>query len=200
MDIQVSEEPMTSLAELARVPIAFKVDRILDVTVQDGGLRRFTLSERSIDAPYVKNYDAIAGEGPNDWAKRFETAHWGLVVSRASGRCVGGAVVAFMTAGIAILEGRTDLAVLWDIRVAPELRGQGVGSSLFQAAEAWAAAKGCRQLKVETQNVNVAACKFYTRQGCVLGAIHRLAYPELPDEVQMLWYKNLSVPPLSGRP
>jgi hypothetical protein len=28
-------------------------------------------------------------------------------------------------------------------------------------------------------------------KGCVLGAIHRFAYPELPNETQLLWYKNL---------
>ena len=47
-------------------------------------------------------------------------------------------------------------------------------------------------MKVETQNVNVPACRFYARQGCVLGAINRFAYPDLPDEVQLLWYKTLS--------
>jgi hypothetical protein len=27
--------------------------------------------------------------------------------------------------------------------------------------------------------------------GCVLGAIHRHAYPDLPDETQLLWYRAL---------
>lgn len=66
-----------------------------------------------------------------------------------------------------------------------------MGSTLFRAAEAWARARGCRQLKVETQNVNVAACRFYARQGCVLTSVHHNAYPGLPDEIQLLWYKNL---------
>jgi hypothetical protein len=52
-------------------------------------------------------------------------------------------------------------------------------------------ARECRQLKVETQNINVPACRFYARQGCVLGVIDRFAYPTLPDEVQLLWYKDL---------
>ena len=38
---------------------------------------------------------------------------------------------------------------------------------------------------------NVAACRFYVRQGCTLGAVNRLAYPNLPNEIQMLWYKDL---------
>ena len=67
-----------------------------------------------------------------------------------------------------MLEGRHDLAVLWDIRVAPSSRRRGVGAALFCAATEWAAATGYQELKVETQNVNVAACRFYGRHGCEL--------------------------------
>ncbi|HEX5869268.1 MAG TPA: GNAT family N-acetyltransferase, partial [Longimicrobium sp.] len=116
---------------------------------------------------------------------------WVLLGARIGGRLVGGAAVAFGTPGLLMLEGRRDLAVLWDIRVAPEARGRGVGSALFQAAGAWAAARECRQMKIETQNINLPACRFYARQGCVLGAIHRFAYPDLPHEVQLLWYRDL---------
>jgi GNAT superfamily N-acetyltransferase len=191
MDIQLSEEPLSALAELASVSTAFEVSRILDVTVQDAAPGRFSLSERKLDVPYVKDYDAIEGEGPNHWARRFDLSNWGLILARAGGRCVGGAAIAFDTPGLAMLEGRGDLAVLWDLRVEPKRRGQGVGSALFQSGEAWATAKGCRQLKVETQNINVAACRFYSRQGCTLGAINRCAYREFPGEVQMIWCKEL---------
>jgi hypothetical protein len=51
--------------------------------------------------------------------------------------------------------------------------------------------RGCRRLKVETQNTNVPACRLYASQGCTLGAIHRFAYPELPEEIQLLWYKDV---------
>ena len=27
--------------------------------------------------------------------------------------------------------------------------------------------------------------------GCKLGAINRMAYPQLPDEIQLLWYKEI---------
>ena len=90
-----------------------------------------------------------------------------------------------------MLENRTDLTVLWDIRIHPDYRRQGIGQALFRAAETWARSRGCRQLKVESQNVNLPACRFYAKQGCVLGAIDRFAYADLPDEVQLLWYKDL---------
>ena len=92
---------------------------------------------------------------------------------------------------IDMLEGRDDLAVLWDIRVIEELRGHGIGSELVAVGEAWARDRGCRELKVETQDINVAACLFYHRQGFVLRGINPSAYPGLPQETQLLFYKEL---------
>jgi GNAT superfamily N-acetyltransferase len=190
MEVEVTEEPAAALAELARIPISFEVRSVLDVTGpgEGGG---FVLAERSLSAPWVKDYDAIGGEGPTRWAHRFDLSSWGFLSARVDGRPVGAAVVAFDTPGVEMLEGRRDLAVLWDLRVAPDARGRGVGSALFRAAEAWARARGCTELKVETQSINVPACRFYAGQGCVLRAANRRAYPELPDEIQLLWYKEL---------
>lgn len=192
MIIEVSEEPITALEDYAGIPIAFEVDAVLDVTEKGGDRCKFVLLERVLDIPYMKDYDAVDGEGPLHWASRFDMSGWGLFTARVDSQRVGGAAVVFNTPGLDMLEGREDLAVLWDIRVSPEARGHGVGSTLFRAAEAWARDRGCRQLKVETQNINVRACKLYMRQGCVLMTANRFAYPELPDETQLLWYKDLS--------
>lgn len=189
MDIEIEEEPLTSLAEYARISIAFEVDRVFEVTAREEGLGGLVLSERKLGARYVKDYDEI--ENPTRWARRFDLSNWGLLIAHSQGRRIGGVVIAFDTRSIVMLEGRKDLAVLWDIRVDANWRRQGVGAALFRAAEQWARARGCEWLKIETQNVNVPACKFYVKQGCTLGAIHRFAYPDLPDEIQLLWYKAL---------
>ena len=191
MTIEIAEEPMTALPEYARVPIVFTVDRVLDVTARGDDPAAFELSERRLEVPYEKDYDACDGEGPLQWARRFDLSNWALLTARAATRIVGGAAVAFDTPGLTMLEGRRDLAVLWDIRVTPDARRQGVGAALFERAEAWARQQGCRQLKVETQNTNVRACRFYERQGCQLRAVHHAIYLELPDEIQLLWYKDL---------
>lgn len=192
MRVEVSEQPLTALDEYDSIPISFQVSRILDVVEQDKNLDKFILTERALDVPYVKDYDAIEGERPHQWASRFDISNWGVFKAQVDGRRVGGAVAAFNTPGLLMLGGRVDVAVLWDIRVSPEMRGKGVGSALFRAVESWAKARGCRHLKVETQNINVEACRFYARQGCVLTTIDSYAYPELPGEVQLLWHKVLS--------
>jgi ribosomal protein S18 acetylase RimI-like enzyme len=93
-----------------------------------------------------------------------------------------------------MLAGRKDLAVLWDLRVHPEFRRRGIGARLFLAAAAWARERDCVQLDVETQNVNVPACRFYRRSGCRLSRIDRFAY--WPDracrqEILLVWSLEL---------
>jgi ribosomal protein S18 acetylase RimI-like enzyme len=83
--------------------------------------------------------------------------------------------------------------VLWDLRVASDARGKGVASALLRALEAKAETEGLVELKVETQNINVPACRFYAKSGFRLGAIDRSAYPTLPGEIQLLWYKSVRV-------
>jgi GNAT superfamily N-acetyltransferase len=94
------------------------------------------MTERVVDPPYVKDYDAV--EGPTSWPTRFDISRWRLIAARVDGRRVGGAAIAFDTLGVRMLGGRRDVALLWDLRVAPDLRGRGVGTALFRAAERWA--------------------------------------------------------------
>ncbi len=153
-----------------------------------GGL---SLVEAQVDPPWVKDYDAESG--PLSWAREVDLTSWGILSAWAkNGERIGGAAVAWGSRDVAMLDGRTDLAVLWDIRVRPDARSRGVGTALFRAAEQWAAARDACWLKVETQNINVPACRFYMRMGCTLGAINRFAYPSLPEETQLLWYKRLA--------
>lgn len=191
MTVRIRQEPPTALAEYARVPIAFEVRERLAVVAADAGLGGLRLAAEPVAAPYVKDYDAQPGNHPAQWADRFDLRTWGILSAWSDGVRAGGAVVAWGASDVDLLDGRTDLALLWDLRVDPSRRGRGVGTALFRAAEAWALARGARWLKVETQNVNVAACRFYAARGCTLGAIHRHAYPTLPDEAQLLWYRAL---------
>jgi GNAT superfamily N-acetyltransferase len=190
MSVEVSEERPVNLEDYAQIRMSLEVLQVLDVVALNDGLGGFTLSERKLQVPYLKDYDAI--ENPLQWPRSFDMSNWGVFVARSESLRLGGAIVAFDTAGLTMLEDRRDIAVLWDIRVAAEARGQGVGTTLFRAVEKWAVAQGCRKLKVETQNINVPACRFYAKQGCVLRAIHRFAYPEFPNEAQLLWYKDLT--------
>jgi len=184
---------MTSLADYARIPIDFEVSRILDVTPPGGDATGFLYSERAVDESFMKDYDAAEENGPLSWPDRFDLSNWALFAARVEGNRVGGAVVAFRTPGAAMLDGRNDLAMLWDIRVAPEMRNHGVGSALLAVVEEWIVERGAKSLKVETQNINVPACRFYECRGFVLRAANEDAYPDFPEEIQLLWYKDVPV-------
>lgn len=188
MNVQIVEETAASLKEYGAVSIAFRVASRFRVDSHG------ELVEEAIP-PYVKDYDALTEEGPLSWTRRWDVGTWAFLaayddVSR-NPRRIGGAAIAWNTPGVNLLQGRDDLAVLWDLRVHPGYRRHGVGARLFDHAVNWSRQRGCRQLIIETQNINVAACRFYERQGCWLGEVNPFAYPHLPDEVQLLWYLDL---------
>lgn len=190
MNLEIVEESMEVLPEYGTVPIAFLVKSQLKVEVVQGGLGGFALREEPV-TPYLKDYDALDGEGPRRWSTYWDIHNWGILSAFDGSKRIGGATIAWNTPGVNMLQGQVDLAVLWDLRIAPDYRGQGIGSRLFNHALTWARERGCRQFKVETQNINVPACRFYASQGCELGAIHRYSYGADLKEVQLLWYKTL---------
>jgi GNAT superfamily N-acetyltransferase len=197
MRIETSPLTPATLTEYATIPIRFEVRSRLRVVEEAGGLAGLRLIAEPVQPPYVKDYDAgEAGEpcGPLRWPLQFDVSRWALFLARSGDLPVGGATLAHATPAVHLLDGRSDLAVLWDLRVRPGWRGQGIGTALFGHAAAWARERACRQMKVETQNINVPACRFYSARGCHLGAIHRHAYaasPALADEVMLLWYLDL---------
>ncbi|MGC9349294.1 MAG: GNAT family N-acetyltransferase [Anaerolineae bacterium] len=190
--IEIDEIGPDRLGDYAEVSAAFKVTSVLEIELVDQGLGGILLWEH-VAPPYEKDYDALDG-GPVTWAETFDVRNWGFLLASDGNRPVGGAVIAYRTPEVRMLEERDDLGVLWDLRVAPDDRGEGVGHALFWAAAHWCEARGCRQMKIETQNTNVPACRFYRRQGCELGQIHRYAYDrdsDVADEVMLIWYLAL---------
>lgn len=186
----IREEPIEDLDRHGEISIAFEVTAVLAVELVEAGLGGLRLAEQPVDVPWVKDYDATDG-GPMRWASRFDVSNWGLLAAHDGDRRVGGSAIAFDTPTVHMLRGRRDLAVLCDLRVANDVRRGGVGTALFRASEAWARERGCVGLEVETQQVNVPACRFYARMGCSLAAVDRYAYPEMSDEVRLIWRRDL---------
>lgn len=189
--LTVRTESIADLDRHGEISVAFEVKSALEVELIEEGLGGLRLAERAVDEPWVKDYDALDG-GPARWAARFDVRNWGLIGAYEEDRRIGGAVIAFDTPGVEMLRGRRDVAVLWDLRVAPGARRSGAGAGLFDAARAWALGRGCRRLEVETQQINVSACRFYRRMGCSLAAVDRFAYNELPAETQLIWHLDLN--------
>ncbi len=195
--VELSAEGPDIYEEYIRVPMYVDVDSILDLESMDNGNQGFMLTEKKMASPYRKVYEDTE-DSPIPRNGRWDLSNWGFFAARKDGVLIGGCVVAMKTEQIHMLEGRSDMAVLWDIRVHPQQKHLGIGTKLFQMARGHAEAGGCNWMKIETQNVNVSACRFYRRQGCHLGGIVRHAYREYPEEVQLLWYLPLSIERTGG--
>lgn len=183
------------IGRYASIPIAFEGKSILRIAPLGSGLEGLHMVEEQVDPPFQKDYDRMGGDtGPASWVEEIGPDRLSLYLAEEAGRPAGGIALMLDTTGFFIHEGRRELALLWDIRVLPELRSRGIGRQLFQFAASMARDHGCRQLKIETQNTNVAACRFYAAMGCTLGAIHRFAYagvPQAAQEAMLLWYFDL---------
>lgn len=191
MELLIREDSLGSLVDYASIPIAFEVKSRLGIHLVDSGLGGIRLVEETVVA-YVKDYDSMPGERPASWPQRFNTEDWAVIAAFDGATRVGGAVIAWNTPGVDMLHGRDDLAVLWDIRVHPDWRGRGVGRALFDEVVRWAVARNCASLEIETQDINVPACRFYHRQGCTLKSFTIDAYPDAPGEAQLIWQLALS--------
>ena len=183
------------LNEYAKIPMTVLVESIFKVDIIDGGLGGFQLSEQPVQTPWLKNYDEEGGDtNVAGWLKQFDVSNWSFLLAEVDGRIAGGATIASRTDGVHMLDSRDDLGVLWDLRVDDAFKRQGIGAALFRAAVDLCASAGLRQVKIETQNVNVPACRFYASQGCDLGVIHRYGYrghPGVGHEAMLLWYLTL---------
>jgi len=187
----IRAEPIDGLERHGEISIAFEVKTELRMELLDAGLHGILLTEQPVHPSWMKDYDAADG-GPKRWTKRFDVSNWGLLGAYTEDRRIGGAVIAFDTSDVYMLRGRRDLAVLWDLRVVDDARRSGAGTALFRASEEWARARECTALEVETQQVNVPACRFYTHMGCTLASVDRYAYAELPQETRLIWRRQLN--------
>lgn len=177
------------LKKYHEIPSWVEVRSKLEAEVVDEGLGGMVLRERSVGSPYVKNYEDTGR--PVSWIKDFNAENWVVFLAAEGLKTIGGLTIACRTPEVRMLNGRDDLACVWDIRVRPEYKYQGIGTELFKKAMKWSRDNGFKQLCVETQNVNIPACRFYLKLGCKLGAVNCYAYPEHPEETQLIWFMDL---------
>lgn len=174
-----------------RIPMLIHVKSILALEKIENGLGGIILRETPVDE-YIKDLGVY--EQAVKYAEEFDITNWGFFMVFDNEVPIGGATVASRTENVNMLDGRDDLAVLWDIRVDDRYKGQGIGTRLLNMAIEWSRSRGFRQMKIECQNNNVQACRFYRKHGAVLGKIDEYAYyndADVKNEVQLVWYLDL---------
>ena len=186
-NIKYGEIGIDQLDEYGNIPFYYDTNKKYELIKIDNGLGgiKFEL----VDVPeFHKDF----GTRTSRWKELFDLKNWKFFVAyNEENKMIAGCVVATKTNNCIMLEKRDDLAVLWDIRVSDKYKHQGIGQKLFNMAKEYAVNNGFKQLKVECQNTNPAAVNFYHKQGMILRAINEYAYPDCPNEVQLLWYLDL---------
>ena len=83
-------------------------------------------------------------------------------------------------------------AFIEGLYVAKIARGNGVGIALLERAVSWAKESKLKGLALETQDINVLACRFYAKHGFKIGGINTMLYKNfekpLSDEIAIFWY------------
>lgn len=109
--ILVFEEPTRKvLKEYSNISIEYKVDSVYNLEWKNNGLGGIMIVEEAID-PYYKNYDSI-DDNPSLLLEEFNLENWSVVSAFDGDTRIGGAIIAYNTEGVNMLEGRDDLVII----------------------------------------------------------------------------------------
>ena len=140
--------------------------------------REWRHSEELLDAPQAKIYAEDVYD-PREYIGNPEKAAF-LAMFR--GACAG---------SIRVHKRWNRFAHVEDIEVDAAHRGRGVGGLLMDAALNWTRERGLRGVSLETQDSNLAACRFYLKYGFRLGGADRLVYDAFEaarNEIALYFY------------
>jgi ribosomal protein S18 acetylase RimI-like enzyme len=174
MDIDIREINFHNQFDFGRCDMSFPVTSKLVLCARDGRIT-YTVEEVT---PFVKSY------GP----RRADF----LEYDNYTDRMIFLAYVNNEIAGeVRIKEIWNKFANLDDFVVDPKYRGQGVGRALISRCIEWAKTKGYIGITLETQDINVPACKLYESCGFELRGFDTHLYKALDpssDEIALYWY------------
>lgn len=173
------------------IPMLVHVRSVLALERIKNGFGGILLKETPVEE-YIKDLGGY--EEATKYAEEFDITNWKFFMAFDNENPIGAVTIASKTPNVNMLDNRDDISVLWDIRVDEKYKRQGVGTKLFNLAVEWSKSKGFKQMKIECQNNNVQACRFYYKHGAVLGKIDEYAYYDDVDaqgEVQLIWYLDL---------
>ena len=81
-------------------------------------------------------------------------------------------------------------ALIEDIAVAKDWRKKGIGTVLLQKAIEWAIQNNLTGVMLETQDVNISACRFYAKNNFIIGGVDNMLYStfQTAHEKGIFWY------------
>lgn len=172
MSITIQPIDVGRLADAGTIDGSFTIDEKLVLSAEDDQPRFAAVPL----PPRIKRYD------PTDYAAYVGRRGKAAFLAYAGGRPAG---------LVALSQSWNGFATVDEIIVDAAARKAGIGPALIGAAIGWAKARRLPGIMLETQNTNVAACRFYQRCGFALGGWDRFLYQAIDpgtDEIALYWY------------
>ncbi|HEX9385521.1 MAG TPA: GNAT family N-acetyltransferase [Anaerolineales bacterium] len=174
MQITIREIDKDILQDVNKCDGTFTVDSKLVLHAENGIIRYSVVSVE----PYEKQYIFEEKDYPSCISNPNKTIYFAYVNGQ--------------------LAGQTDVIKYWntyaridDFIVDVRFRRRGVGHALMQRVVDWAKARQLPGIMLETQNNNVAACRFYENFGFRLRGFDTYLYSGMnpsTDEIALYWY------------
>ena len=174
MEISIREIDKDTLHDANKCDAAFTVDSKLVLHAENGVIRYEVLRV----APYRKRYVFEEKEYSTYISNSDKTVYFAYADGRLAGQ-------------INVAKHWNAYAWIDDFAVSPHCRGHGIGRALMQKAVDWAKARNLPGIMLETQDVNVPACRFYEKFGFKLRGFDTYLYKGLTpttDEIALYWY------------
>lgn len=116
-----------------------------------------------------------------DWIEYIDSEDKALFLAYKNDDCIG---------QIRIVQDWNRFCYIENIATKEDFRGQGIGSLLLTKAEDWAKERNLIGISLEAQDDNLGACRFYVKQGFVLGGVDTLKQSSNPQiDATLYWYK-----------
>lgn len=174
MEIIIREITQDTIQHVNQCDSSFTVDSKLVLSAENS-----RISYTIVDIPtYLKQYQPDEGDYSKYVSNPDKTIFLAYVNNEPAGQ-------------VRIMKYWNGYAYIDDFIVDAKCRRQGIGRDLIQSAIRWAKAKGFLGMMLETQNNNVAACRFYESCGFILGGFDLYLYKglkRLTDEIALYWY------------
>ena len=116
-----------------------------------------------------------------DWSSYIDSNQKIVLLAFHEDTCIG---------QIRLVKDWNRFAYIENIAVKKDFRKSGVGHLLLEAAETWAKEQSLIGLSLEAQNDNLIACRFYVKEGFVLGGVDTLKQSSNSNiDLTLYWYK-----------
>ena len=174
MQITIHEINRDNQFDFGTCDMSFTVDSRLVFRMENGKIT-YTVSE--VAPPYLKTY----GPRRTDFAEYADADDRMIFLAYADNTIAG---------EVRISDAWNKFALIDDFVVAPKYRRLGVGSTLIRHCVEWAKEKSFPGVTLETQDINVPACKLYERCGFELRGFDTHLYKGVhpgTDEIALYW-------------